>query len=632
MKIKIISTPERTGIYEIHNQMTLKEIYKMVNGTKRPRLIQVGGALGTLHVGYDIRLPLYKLKDELYEPSIAYFTELFCPVDYMRFMVRFLIRELNIMNVHIMQIHESIINLTTGKSSTYKIQELKNLLEEKSNSKGELFLKRNLKFLLTHFSVEVDEHLKGSCRDSICRTLFKAQCINACPAHIHIPGFVALMKENKIQEAYALMRQENPLSSICGAVCAKPCELKCRRGEITSTVGVRALQRFIALDALKLSMNEEKLQDNKYSIGIVGAGPAGLTAAYFLRRTGYQVTIYEKESRPGGTLAYGVPSYRLSNEVIRDEVESITNLGVEIHYNHLIDQKGYSILKGKHDALILATGTTIGKLIPLQHDALISGVDFLKSVRLSKNAYIGKKVVVIGGGDVAMDCARTARRLGGEVYLVSLESLDHLPASREEIQQAQEEKVYFLNGWSVDSVHAHRLHLIGCDSVIDDDGRFDPVMNENTLQLEDVDTIITCVGQKPALGYLPESFIETNGFVKANDYCVEPMVFAIGDMIRPTIAIDAIAQGKAVAKLVDAHLMNLGIYVGKDIEVPVKPLNIKMFDMDLKEEMIQRVDKRLKNFDEVTTPYTYEDALYEANRCMRCDQNSREPLLLGRSL
>lgn len=611
--IKVFS-PAYNG--EIENQDdTLNTLYKRLGNKKVPKLIQVGGPLGLLMKGYDINRPLNEL--EFIEDHISYFTDI-CMVDFMKFMLRFTIRELNLVTDYILELYDLIDLLSQGKLSKSKLTYFESLLDEKvelqgEQLQGEQLLQKNLQYILDHYQVEVMEHVEGYCRMSICRGLFDAQCINACPAKIHIPGFVALMKAGNTSEAYQLMRKQNPLSSVCGAVCARPCELRCRRGEITSTVGVRALQRFISLDALESFEKEDCLEDKGHSIGIIGGGPAGLTAAYFLRRSGYDVTIYEKEKYAGGVLAFGVPSYRLPKVLIDDEIETIKALGVKFMTGIQVDKAMYKQLKNKHDKLILATGRSIGRKLSLSHKNQITGIDYLKSVRLNQKSLHGK-VLVIGGGDVAMDCARTALRQGCDVTVLSLELYEDMPASFEERSQAKEEGVIFKSGYGVSSIQDNNVLLEKCIQVFDEAGVFKPKFIASEDQLE-ADHMIVSIGQLPDDGYITD---------------LDDGVYKCGDLVKPTIVIDAIAQGKQVAEQINKEYGYGDLYTGEEIHIPESVLNIRTFDDDLREETLKAVNERVNSFEEISRAYTFEDATYEANRCMRCDRNSKASLRLGR--
>jgi len=611
MKINIIE--KTTYTIDVNNSDTLLDIIKTCG--LKAQLVQVGGPLGEFVKAYDLNKTIDEF--DLLENNIMIINS-FCPVDLSRFMSRFLIRELNIINQDMKRLNELLDHLTSGQY--VDVDYFVSLLNRPYKTLGERLLVRNIKWLYSEYQQEFIAHQNGYCKASICRGLFKAQCINACPAHIHIPGFIALMKNKDYKSAYQLMRQENPLSSVCGSVCARPCEIKCRRGQITGTVGVRALQRFISSEALRSWQSDESLMDkNGYSVGIVGGGPAGLTAAYYLVRSGYDVTVYESHTEAGGMLASGVPKYRLPSYLIREEIDTIENLGVEIKRNFKVDRENYPNVLNAHDRLIIATGTPKGRLLNINHPNVISGIDFLK--RLNDTSDYGRRILVVGGGDVALDCARTARRLNAEVTVISLETFDEMPASEEEKQQSIEEGITFKSGYAIDSVDNKHVKLKRCLQVLDEAKVFNPLYETCDDGLETVDTVIFAIGQERDLPFIDG---EVNG------YEYDDKVFMAGDVIKPTIVIDAIAQGKKVAGLVDKTLNKSGLNVGEPITIPERVLNIRTFDDDLKEVSTLPIKERLLSFDQVNLNYSEEDAAYEAERCMRCDRNSTVSLLLGR--
>ncbi|MCH4888163.1 hypothetical protein EZV73_11300 [Acidaminobacter sp. JC074] len=617
MKLKLYYQSQVKEV-EVLESMTLKDLFYKHFTSKRPSLIQVGGGLGSFYKGFDIRKTLSELK--FYEESILFLDD-FCPVDYSRFMLRFVMRELGIVNESLKKLYQLIEDLTNGSSDENTLDILRIRLSKPGKTLGEKLACKNISQLLEWYEDEFESHVKGACSLGICRGLFKAQCINACPAGIHIPGFVALMKDDDYDQAYKLMRQENPLSSVCGSVCARPCEDRCRRGEITGTVGVRALQRFISAKALESWEKETCLDDKGLSVGIIGGGPAGLTAGYFLRRSGYDVTIYEKNAEAGGMLSYGVPKYRLPSVEIQREIKTIEELGVQIKRNFEVGKDAmFDEIRSRHNSVLIATGTPIGKSLESTIDSQ-AAIDFLRQVHTGDlNSFEGH-ILVVGGGDVSMDVARSSIRLGAKVSLVSLESENILPASKEECLQSKEEGVNLLHGYGIDRIEDSNVHLKTCLDVYNDGGGFSPVFANSDLVLENVDLIVWAIGQKRDLSFTLMDQPELEG---ADD------IFLAGDVLKPTIVIDAIGQGKKAAESIDAYLGGSGLYTGKPITIPEKVLNIRTFDDDLRE--IDTLDPimRIKSFDQVNKNYSLEDAKYEASRCMRCDRNSSASLLLGR--
>jgi len=606
---------------------------------KRLRMIQVGGPLGPILSGLDIRNKLSDYYNDVLNSEIYFFNEKLCSVDYFRFLTRYMIREIKLDTDRMRTLNNHVENIAQGKATTYDLNQIEQVIAEKPLTRADQLFNQVANQLINKFKTEFIDHIEEKkCLTGMCRTLVEAQCINACPSDIHIPGYVELMKRHQFEEAYMLMRQENPLSFICGKVCARPCEESCRRKEIESTVGVRALQRFASRYALEnTSIKEDTLAPKNKSVGIVGAGPCGLSSAYYLARSGYDVTIYESQKHVGGMLAFGVPEYRLPYEDILKEVKLIEDLGVNILTNTKVGKDvEMSDLKNQHHAVLLASGCHVGNRLKECDDPNIeTAVDFLREVRLEDRKTIGNRVLVVGGGDVAMDAARTALRLGAEVIeLVSLEKRHEMPASKEEIEQALEENIHLRNGWGIQSIEktsALKVVLNPCTQVWDEAYAFRPEFDPRKTLTINYDSILLAIGQKPDLSYLSEENINIFGFVNANAKTFKTDmegIFAAGDVMRPSIAIEAIANGKKVARRIDHYLGGTGLYKGKVINIPETPLNIRTWDDPLQLEKQMDVEERKYTFEEVSKAYSMEDAKCEASRCMRCDRNSRQHLKL----
>ncbi|MCS5420886.1 MULTISPECIES: FAD-dependent oxidoreductase [Psychrilyobacter] len=623
---------------EINEKTTVSDILSESEGMKENRklkVVQIGGPLGICIPPKDISKNINEFEKFFNGRMIAFLNDLFCPVDYMRFLTRFLIRELRIDNDNIRKLNQSIEKITQGRGDLETLEEIK-----KSLVLGKTVAEKRLAdiflFLLDEFKDEVLEHiLDKKCSTGICRTLITAQCINACPAEVYIPGYIELMKNDQYEKAYDLMRKNNPLSFICGKICARPCEERCRRKEIESTVGVRALKRFTCdLVVNNKEYTEDKLESNSKKIAVVGGGPAGISASYYLARTGYSVTIYEASSVIGGMLAMGIPEYRLPQKTIDDEVELITNLGVKIIKNTKIGKDiSLKTLRDSNDAVLLASGCHMGNKFGPESENIEPAVKFLKEVKIDKRKTIGETVLVIGGGDVAMDAARTALRLEADVIVASLESFDQMP-SKEEKHEAGEEGVNFLNQYGIKTIEIEGEKLLVTLKrclILEKDGRFDPQYDEDDIKTLEVDNLIMAIGQRPDNSYLDEDIKTVNGWVKTDKYSFKTTaegVYAIGDMYRPGIAIKAIAEAKKAAAAMDEALGGDGLYLGEEIEIPERPLNCQMWEVEKADENIHVPQNLADNFELVSVVYTREEAKKEAGRCMRCDRNSIKPLHL----
>ncbi len=634
-KFNIMGNLSLIGELDIDTQLTPIDIIRENNIqvvlNRKIIGVQVGGVFGNIVFGSKMDTKIENMLDELSKNYIFYIDELFCPVDYVRFLSRFLIREMKLKTKSIYNFNEWIENIVQGKSSISQFNEYENVLNNFDNIIVLDRAKIIILSLINKFKDTFIEHVEEKkCSTGICRTLLLAQCINACPAEIHIPGYVSLMKKNDYKSGYALMRKSNPLSLICGKVCARPCEDRCRRKEIEENVGVRALQRYVCINALEnKNFEEDKAKSNGKKISIIGAGPAGLSIAYFLQRTGYQIELYEKSSKSGGVLSHYIPSYRLEMSDIMEEVNLITKLGVNIHYNTEVGKDiSFDELKKNSDAVVIAVGANIGRTIDSisSNKNVFTALDFLSNIKQNNKVNIGKRVIVIGGGDVAMDSARTAIRLDDteNVTVVSLEEFEQMPASLEEKKLAKSENINFLSGHGLDNIKGDdklTIQFSKCLSVFDLDGKFSPILSKNEIKTIEADTIILAVGQYADLGFIGNQNIKE--FLN-----IEKNVYAIGDVIRASTAIAAISDAKKVAIKIDKSLGGTGLYLGDEIDIPDEPLSIKSWDYQLKDESIREINNIKGDFDEVVHTYTKEDASYEATRCMRCDRNSTQPLFL----
>ncbi len=644
MWIDVMGSINKRGRFEIPSEKTIKEILSEyaqgIRDSKKLKLVQIGGPLGRCLRGREINNPLSLYKEDMTGDMILFLDELMCPVDYLRFLTRFLIRELRLDNSFTRKLNELVEKIANGQGNRLTAEEIKlELGKRRAENLAEERTMEIFHYFLENFAQEIEEHIdQKKCRNGICRGLMVAQCINACPGEVYVPGYVELMKRGRYEEAYALMRRNNPLSFICGKVCARPCEDRCRRGEIEETVGVRALKRYTAEIALEATEHtEKKLEPKEKKIAIAGGGPAGLTAAYYLAKSGYGVTIYEAEERVGGMLAMGIPEYRLPQESIDREVELIKNLGVEIITGVRIGEDiQLNQLRKEYDAVLLATGCHVGNSGPgIGVQGVETAVKLLKEIKLDGRRKIGKRVLVVGGGDVAMDAARSALRLGAtDVRVISLEDYTSMPASLEEKEGALQEGVEFLNGYGIHGIKSAEEQLTGveikrCLSVVDDDYRFSPEYDEKEILEVEVDSLIYAIGQVPDLSYI--DCIDTTGirFIE-EDFFETPVkkVYAVGDMCGPGAAIEAIAAAKRAAQTIDSYLGGEGIYDGEDIDIPETTLDCTTLDQKAIEERRVPAQERCDSFCEIGESYTQEEAISEANRCMRCDRNSHRRLWL----
>lgn len=640
LEVKVLGDVNRRGSYSVEGETTLKDLLEgYAGGVKKERrvsAIQVGGVLGDF-LGVDsLGRSLEKFAEGRSQVEVMYLNDLFCPVDYVKFLMRYCVNTLKRRSSSLIEMREIAEKLVSEEGNEESFQRLREITIESSEDDTEKRIKDIVWEMTERYYDIFMEHVRDHrCRTTICRRLYSAQCINECPAEVDIPSYVELMEHGRVEDAYRLMKRSNPLAFVCGKICARPCEARCRRGELEESVGVRALKRYASHMTLRLgNFTEDRKEANGKSVAIVGGGPAGLSAAYYLGRSGYRVTVFEANEVVGGMLAVGIPAYRLPQSTIDTEVNYIKKLGVEIKTGIRVGRDIHiDEIRSNYDSILLATGCHLGNALA-QGDGIETAVKLLKEVKTEGREKIGRRVLVIGGGDVAMDAARTSIRLGAErVMVATLEgNMDEMPATEEEKREALEEGVEFMNGYSLRETFksiegcVERVTLKRCLSVLDDEYRFAPVYDvEEILELP-VDSLIFAIGQRPDNSYFTEEIeVDERGWIAADPVTLKTSaegVFAAGDMLQVGSAIKAIAEGKKGAEAIDRYLKGSGIYTGEKIEVPEIPLNIDIWNTRKVEEEIRSVDDRI-NFEESVRTFTEEEARCEARRCMRCDRNSR---------
>jgi len=465
-----------------------------------------------------------------------------------------------------------------------------------------------------------------------------APCKATCPAHVSIQGYVALINTGKYREALELFKQAHPFPAICGRVCHHPCEGVCTRGDVDEPIAIQYLHRFLADldldDKTRYVPQAEEKRDEK--VAVIGAGPAGLTAAYFLAWQGYQVKVFEKLPVKGGMMAVGIPAYRMPRDILAEEIRVIEDMGVEIRTGVTFgeDVTLESLKKEGYQAVFMATGLhrSRGLNVPGEdHKDVLKGVDFLRYAALGNDVSIGKNVVVIGGGNVAVDVALTARRKGAEkVTLVCLEKREEMPAWDYEIEEALEEGVEIVN-----SLGPTRFLLEGdgfkgvefkrCTSVFDENGRFSPTYDESDLATVEGDTAIVAIGQAADLSFAEPQGIEISpqGGLKADPVTLEtsiPGVFAGGDVFYgPKSVVEAVHCGKEAAESIHRFLNNMDLRENREKDWSyVKPDTAGEARVSRVRMRQRPVGERRGNFDEIALGFSEEEARKEAERCLEC--------------
>ncbi len=465
-----------------------------------------------------------------------------------------------------------------------------------------------------------------------------APCKATCPAHVSVQGFIALINQHKYREALALFKEAHPFPGICGRVCHHPCEGICTRGDLDQPLAIQYLHRFLADEDLTQTERyvPEVKERKSEKIAVIGSGPAGLGAAYFLARDGYPVTVYEKLPVAGGMMAVGIPEYRLPRDILRSEIQTIETLGVEIKTGVTFGQDiTLDSLKAEgFRAFFLATGLHVSRGLNVEGEALpgvLKGVEFLKDSALKNPVALGKKVLVIGGGNVAVDVALSAKRLGAEqVTLICLEKREEMPAWEYEIEEALEEGIEIVNslgpkrflqeGGKVSGVEFKR-----CTSVFDAQKAFRPTYDESDLTTLSGDTVIVAIGQAADLSFASGQGVSVTprGGLQGDPVSLEtpiPGVFCGGDVFYgPKSVVEAVESGKKAAESIRRYLNGVDLKAGREedwsYEKPSTEGVLKKARMS-----ITKIPPAARegNFQEVAQGFQEATTLTEAERCLKC--------------
>jgi len=466
-------------------------------------------------------------------------------------------------------------------------------------------------------------------------------CRAACPLQVNAQGYIALISQGKFKEALTLVREKNPLPGICGRVCTHPCEGECQRQNVDEPIAIDLLKRFVADYEKEVDFELKIEQEKENRIAIIGSGPAGLTSAYDLRKMGYKPTIFEALPVAGGMLRVGIPDYRLPKDIIRKEISILEDFGIEIKLNTPLGENlTIEDLKNNgYEAIFIAVGAHISMKLEIPGEDLkgvYHGVEFLRRVNLGEKVEVGEKVVVVGGGNAAIDAARTVYRLGAkEVTIVYRRSRAEMPANEEEIEEAEKEgiKILYLatptrilgKESKVDQVQCIRMRLGEPDA----SGRRRPIPLEGSEFIIDADMIIPALGQSSDLSFLGSH--HKFKLVRGRGFEVDPLtletnlkgIFAGGDTVTgPDTVIEAMAAGRKAAISIDRYLNGEDMRVGREgegsqeseIEVDTEGVEPKKRT----EVATLPLSGRKGNFKEVVLGFSEEEAIKEAKRCLAC--------------
>ncbi len=654
-----------TGLVEVPIGVTVKHVVFDIGGGipkgRQFKAVQMGGPSGGCVPAQYLNLPidydtLQRIGSIMGSGGMVVMDENNCMVEIARFFLSFTQSEscgkCAPCRLGTTQLLEVLNRITQGKGRGEDVDTIRELGETVMSSSlcglGQTAPKPALS-TLNFFLQEYEDHiLENRCAGATCDSMVISACQHACPAGIDVPNYVAAIAAGNYEKATEIIRERNPFPAVCGRICIHPCEFKCRRGELDEPVAIRSLKRYAAdwyFDHVGAARKPFPMTKRE-RVAVVGAGPAGLSCAYFLAKMGYPVTVFEAEPVGGGMLGITVPEFRLPRKVIDEEITYIESCGVEIRYNAPIDARHTvnDLMKEGYHAVFIAAGAQASKRIGIPGEeeglrGLYYGLQFLSEVKKGEEVRLEGRVVVIGGGNVAIDVARTALRKGaGDVQLFCLEPRDEMPAWEKEIGEAIDEGIVINPSWGPKRIRRQDGNVTGvefarCVSVFDDEGRFNPSFDEASRQVVEAETVIVSIGQAPDISFLDrdsqlERALWGTLVVDENTLATNiPGIFAGGDFTTgPTYVIRAIASGRRAAVSIDKYLRGekgrVKILDEKTTMVEDKRLALEEESLEERariEVEQEEPEERKKDFREVERGLTEEGAQREAVRCLRCD-------------
>lgn len=482
-----------------------------------------------------------------------------------------------------------------------------------------------------------------------------APCKTACPAHLPVQGYIKMASQGRYLDALKLIKTENPFPAVCGAICNRRCEDACTRGTIDQAVAIDEIKKFIAEQELHAEkryippMLNYSGKPFEEKVAVIGAGPAGMSAAFYLKKMGYPVTVFEKEKRPGGMLMNGIPSFRLEKDVINAEIDVLREMGVEFKCGVEVgeDITIAQLREQGYKAFYIAIGAQGGRMTGVPGEDAVgveTGVDFLRRVNLNEEGVkLSGKTVVIGGGNVAVDVARTALRTGSsDVSMFCLESRDIMPAADDEVAEAEEEGIVVNNSWGPKEILTENGKVTAvvfkkCISVLDENKRFAPKYDEEELLTVPCDQVLLSIGQSIKWGALLEGTrveFNPNGTLKADPVTyqtAEPDIFTGGDNYTgPRFAIDAITAGKegcvSIHRFVhEGQSLTLGRNRRQFIELDKDNIKVETFDNAKRQVPGHKAGDAKHTFRDLRSTFTEEQVQKEANRCLGCGATVVDP-------
>lgn len=648
-----------TGLVEVPIGISLGELIYDIGGGlvdgKPFKAAQLGGPSGGCIPKEHLNVPLdYESLNELGaimgSGGLIVMDEDSCMVDVARFFLEFVQEEscgkctpCRVGTKRLLEILERICDGKGEEGDIEKLITLGNQIKETALCGLGKTAANPVLSTIRHFREEYEEHIREKkCRAGVCAGLVRAPCQSACPASVDVPGFISLVGEKRYADALKLHRERNPFAAACARICFHSCEEHCRRATLDSSLAIRGIKRFMVEQEMIIQVPEcrENAVNAARKIAIIGAGPSGLSCAYFLARLGYKPEVFEAAPRPGGMMAQTIPSYRLPREILAREIRMIERLGVDIQCNKTLgkDFTLESLKNDGYDAIFVGVGAPEGLQLGLPGEdanGVMEAMTFLREYNIRGSVPVGRNVVIIGGGNAAIDAARTAARLDAEsVTILYRRTREQMPAYEEEIEEAEAEGVKLKLLTSPEEIQVENGNVVGirCKTMtlgaFDRSGRRRPMDGEGEDFIIPCDQVIAAIGQKVDLAGLcngQEISVQRNGYLATDAMTKQTSVewiFAGGDVSTgPASVIEAVADGEKAAAGIDLFL------TGKDNAFwRAEKKNDTFFDPDADPVNYERekqplipVERRRCNFDEVEQPWDEATAIRQAKRCLRCD-------------
>ncbi len=664
----LVGKINNTGLVEVPMGITLREIIYDIGGgipgEKEFKAVQTGGPSGGCIPKELLDLPIdYESLAEagsiMGSGGMIVMDETTCMVDIAKYFLNFLREEscgkCLSCREGTQRMWEIVNDISEGKGGDLELlEQLAQVVKDASMCGLGQTASNPVLSTLRYFKEEYEDHIKHKkCPALVCKEIISSPCQYICPIDQEASVYIALIAKGKFEEALNIIRKDNPLLAVCGRVCHHPCETVCKAGEIGEPIAIRALKRFVldwAIENDYKTPNEQKKPKKKNKVAIIGAGPAGLTAGYYLNQIGYRVTIFESLPVPGGMLAIAIPDHRLPKDILKFDIENIIKSGVTIKTNMALG-KNFSIddlFKENYEAIFIAIGAhkSMKLRIPGENaEGVYQAIELLKAVNLGKKVTLGKKVGIIGGGNAAIDAARIAIRNENceNVTILYRRTRKEMPAFEEEIDSAIEEgieiqflvapvKVLTQNG-KVIGVECIRMKLGDMDA----SGRRRPIPIEGSEFTMELNTLIPAIGESPDISFLTDkdnleiSKWDTIVVDKETLLTNRKGVFAGGDVVTgPRTVVEAMAAGKAAAESIEKYLE--GKSLAREYKLNRPSLYIE--PIELTEEEIEEakrakmpklsVKERQKDFKEVELGLTAQMAIKEAKRCLRCELETED--------